>query len=72
LVLVREHRAARFGWALDVMPTQESGRKPARPLPFQPNVNLVDFGTDANGALVASLELSNVASFVTKARHFSV
>jgi phospholipase C len=56
----------------NAMPTQESGRKPARPLPFQPNANLVDFDTDANGALVASLEFTNVASFVTKASHFAV
>jgi phospholipase C len=54
------------------MPTQEPGRKPARPLPFQPNANLVDLSTDVNGQLVASLELSNVAPFVTKASHFSV
>jgi len=54
------------------MPTQEPGRKPARPLPFQPNANLIDLSTDASGALVAYLEFSNVAPFVTKASHFSV
>ncbi len=37
----------------NVMPTQESGRKPARPLPFQPNVNLVDLSAGTNGALEA-------------------
>lgn len=56
----------------NVMPTQEAGKKRARPLPFQPNANLVDLSSDVNGSLVASLELSNVASFVTKASHFSV
>jgi phospholipase C len=56
----------------NAMPTQEPGTKPARPLPFQPSANLVDFTTDANGVLVASLEFSNVASFVTKASHFAV
>jgi len=34
--------------------------------------NLVEFNTDANGELVAVLELSNVASFATKASHFAV
>ena len=56
----------------NVMPTQEPGRKPARPLPYQPNANLVDLSPDANGALVAWLELSNVAPFVAKASHFAV
>ena len=56
----------------NVMPKQESGRKPARPLSFQPNVNLVDVSTGATGELVAYLELSNVAPFVKKASHFAV
>jgi len=56
----------------NAMPTQEPGRKPARPLPVQPNVNLVDLSTDANGAPALFLEFSNVASFVTKASHFAV
>jgi phospholipase C len=56
----------------NAMPTQEGGSKPARPLPFQPSANLVDFNTDANGELVAVLEFSNIASFVTKASHFAV
>jgi phospholipase C len=56
----------------NAMPSQEPGRKPARPLPFQPNANLVDFSTDENGALEATLEFTNVASFVTKASHFAV
>jgi len=56
----------------NAMPTQEAGRKPARPLPFQPNVNLVDFSADANGDLVAYLAFSNVAPFASKASHFAV
>jgi phospholipase C len=56
----------------NLMPTQELGRKPARPLPVQPNVNLVDLSIDASGRLVAYLELSNVAPFATKASHFAV
>src|SRR5580693_3313952 len=40
--------------ASDVMPVQESGTKPARPLPFQPNANL----TSVSGT-AASLALSN-------------
>ena len=56
----------------NAMPTQEAGRKPARPLPFQPNVNLVDFSADANGDLAAYLAFSNVAPFASKASHFAV
>jgi len=55
----------------NAMPTQEPGRKPARALPFQPNANLLDLSVE-NSALVAYLELSNVAPFATKASHFSV
>ncbi|MER5918021.1 phospholipase C, phosphocholine-specific [Streptomyces sp. NPDC001982] len=51
----------------NTMPTQESGTKPARPLPYQPNANLTGF---ADGA--AKLEFSNEAPFVTKASHFAV
>ncbi|MEI9940328.1 MAG: phospholipase domain-containing protein [Pseudomonadota bacterium] len=56
----------------NVMPKQEPGRKPARPLPYQPNVNLVDISLETNGRLVAYLELGNVAPFAKKASHFSV
>ncbi len=53
--------------ASDVMPVQESGTKPARPLPYQPNANLTSVsGTDA------TLELSNSAPFAGRAAHFSV
>jgi phospholipase C len=55
----------------NAMPTQESGTKPARPLPFQPNANLVGFST-AGGSTRAEFELSNVAAFAKKASHFSV
>ncbi len=53
--------------ASDVMPVQESGTKPARPLPFQPNANL----TSVSGT-AATLALSNSAPFADRAAHFSV
>jgi len=56
----------------NVMPSQEPGVKPARPLPFQPNANLVDFDEGSDGAPLARLELSNVAPFASKASHFAV
>jgi phospholipase C len=49
------------------MPAQEPGTRKARPLPFQPNAYLTGF---AGG--VAKLALSNVASFASRASHFSV
>src|SRR6202020_2955818 len=51
----------------DVMPAQESGTKPAGPLPFQPNANL----TSVSGT-AATLALSNSAPFASRAAHFSV
>src|SRR5580692_11118634 len=53
--------------ASDVMPLQESGTKPARPLPFQPNASLTSVSGNA-----ATLALSNSAPFADRAAHFSV
>jgi phospholipase C len=55
----------------NAMPSQEPGTKRARPLPFQPNANLLGFST-AGGTTRAELELSNIAPFAAKASHFSV
>jgi phospholipase C len=57
--------------ASNVMPAQEPGARPARPLPCQPNANLTGF-TTAGGAVCADLALSNGGGHVTKASHFSV
>jgi len=57
--------------ASNTMPVQESGSKAARPLPFQPNANLTGVSA-GNGAIIASLALSNNAPTVTRASHFSV
>ena len=45
------------------MPAQESGTKPARPLPYQPNANL----TSVSGT-AATLALSNSAPFAAARR----
>jgi phospholipase C len=55
----------------NTMPTQETGTKRARPLPYQPNANLAGFTSGPSG-VVANLTFSNVAPFVTKASHFAV
>ena len=52
----------------NTMPTQETGTKRARPLPYQPNANLTGFAT----AAAPTLAFSNDAPFVTKASHFAV
>jgi phospholipase C len=57
--------------ASDVMPMQESGTKPARSLPYQPNANLTGL-TTANGTVTANLALSNTGQFVGRSAHFSV
>jgi phospholipase C len=54
------------------MPEQESGTKKARPLPYQPNANLVGFTFGGNGAVEAKLSFSNNGTHVRKASHFAV
>ncbi|MFC1408586.1 phosphocholine-specific phospholipase C [Streptacidiphilus sp. N1-12] len=54
------------------MPRQEPGTKRARPLPDQPNANLVGFSTDHGGSVTADLAFSNNGPHVRKASHFSV
>ena len=56
----------------NAMPTQESGSKPARPVPSQPNANLDGFATGNGGAIKALLSFSNNAPHATKASHFAV
>jgi phospholipase C len=56
----------------NALPEQESGTKQARPLPYQPNANLVGFTTDSSGSVTANLALSNNGPHVGKASHFSV
>lgn len=53
------------------MPVQEPGRKPARPLPYQPNASLAGFST-AGGRATANLTLANNGRHVRRACHFSV
>ena len=54
------------------MPQQEPGTKRARPLPYQPNANLVGFVTDGGGPVTAQLSFSNSGPHARKASHFSV
>ncbi len=55
----------------NAMPVQETGVRPARPLPYQPNANLTGFAASA-GPVSADLALSNGGAHVRKASHFSV
>ncbi|HEX4254227.1 MAG TPA: phospholipase C, phosphocholine-specific, partial [Streptosporangiaceae bacterium] len=55
----------------NVLPSQEPGTKPARPLPVQPNANLTGFSTAA-GVALAKLALSNNGPHTRKASHFAV
>jgi phospholipase C len=55
-----------------VMPVQEPGTKPARPLPYQPNANLDGFTFGSHGAVQANLSFSNNGPHASKASHFSV
>jgi len=57
--------------ASNVLPVQETGSKPARPLPYQPNANLAGFSTSGS-TVTADLVLSNNGQHVRKASHFAV
>ena len=56
----------------NVMPVQEAGTRPARPLPYQPNANLDGFTSGTGGAVQANLSFSNNGPHVSKASHFAV
>jgi phospholipase C len=56
----------------NVMPEQEPGSKPARPLPVQPNANLTGFTAAAGGAVTAQLAFGNNGPHARKASHFAV
>jgi len=56
----------------NVMPVQEPGTRPARPLPCQPDANLDGFTFGSNGAVQANLGVSNNGPHASKASHFSV
>jgi phospholipase C len=56
----------------NMMPAQEPGTKPARPLPYQPSANLDGFTFGSNGSVLANLSFSNNGPHVSKASHFSV
>ncbi|KIF78286.1 hypothetical protein QR77_39885 [Streptomyces sp. 150FB] len=56
----------------NTMPKQEGGTKKARPLPYQPNANLVGFTRQHGKPATAKLEFSNNGPHVSRASHFSV
>ncbi len=58
--------------ASNVMPVQEPGSKPARPLPYQPNASLAGFSTASDGTVSAAIALSNNGRHVKRASHFAV
>ncbi len=56
----------------NALPTQESGTKPARALPYQPNSAVDRTVTAADGSAQLWIELSNTGATATRAAHFSV
>ncbi|MGW4122459.1 phosphocholine-specific phospholipase C [Nocardia sp. NPDC004711] len=52
-------------------PAQESGTRPARALPYQPNAYLDHFTYGANGEARAWITFANVGAPATRAAHFS-
>jgi phospholipase C len=56
----------------NAMPAQEPGHKPARPLPYQPNANLISFAVVDEGDVEARLSFSNNGPHVHRASHFAV
>jgi phospholipase C len=56
----------------NVMPAQEKGTKPARPLPYQQNASLQDVAANAGGAVTVKIGLSNNAPWASRASHYAV
>jgi phospholipase C len=57
--------------ANNAMPAQESGTRPARALPYQPNAWVDHIEYDANGQVLVWLEMANQGPQAKAAAHFS-
>jgi phospholipase C len=57
--------------ASNAMPTQESGTKPARALPYQPNAWVDHIEYDAGGQILVWLAMANQGPQASAAAHFS-
>jgi len=55
----------------NALPAQESGTKPARALPYQPNAWLDRIEYDANGQTLVWLKMANQGTAATQAAHFA-
>ncbi|MBV8085946.1 MAG: DUF756 domain-containing protein, partial [Chloroflexi bacterium] len=49
------------------LPQQESGTRTARALPYQPNAWMLPFEYDANGKILAWIQMANVGTLATRA-----
>ena len=58
--------------ANNALPAQESGTRPARALPYQPNGYMDHLEFDANGQILIWLEMANQGAQASAAAHFSV
>ncbi|MEU5433142.1 phosphocholine-specific phospholipase C [Streptomyces sp. NPDC020719] len=56
----------------NALPVQESGTRPARALPYQPNGNLDRFEYGAAGKILAWFSMANQGDPATSAAHFSL
>ena len=56
----------------NALPTQESGTRPARALPYQPNGSVDHFEFDASNKILLWLKMSNEGAVATSAAHFAV
>jgi phospholipase C len=54
------------------MPAQETGTRPAKPLPYQVSANVAGFGASATSDIAISLKLANTGQFATSGTHFWV
>jgi phospholipase C len=56
----------------NALPAQESGTKPARPVPYQPNGYVDHFEFDANNKILLWIDIQNQGTPATKSAHFSI
>ena len=54
------------------LPVQESGTRPARALPYQPNGSVDHFEFDANNKILLWIKMSNEGPVATSAAHFAI
>ncbi|MEU6652057.1 phospholipase domain-containing protein [Streptomyces sp. NPDC046900] len=71
LLHIRNRTSPNLSANTNAPPAQEPGTKPARALPYQPNAYISRFDYNANGQILAWIDMANQGVQATEAVHFS-